>query len=388
MSNSYHQYPGSTLKIVTPLYPEQKKSGTAFRILFIGKEDSAHRLKCLQEHDVVSVPNYYQAIILLQRFRSHSRQMPEVVIGDFDKRDIKGLRDFTSSLSKDSLFSFIPFLVIDASKEFPKASHAPRSFRGIDEIITEEITCERFQVKVTLLRKFKALKQQQLNKNDSFAKDIPNARRVLYKTDVIIKRMMDVIISSIALMILSPLMLVISILIKMDSKGPVFYKSPRAGSNYRIFKFIKFRTMIAEADHHLSHLMSRNQYGGSDKKEPVFVKISNDPRITRLGKFLRNTSLDELPQLFNVLKGDMSLVGNRPLPLYEAKTLTTDSMAERFSAPAGITGLWQISKRGQKNMSVDERIALDIKYARDNSFTRDLQIMLKTPRALIQKDNV
>lgn len=388
MSSNYHQHRGSTLKVVMPRYPEQKKSGTAFRILFIGREDSPHCLKCLQEHDVISVPNYYQALILLQRFRSQSRQMPEVVMNDFDKRDIKGLRDFTSSLSKDSLFSLLPFLVIDMNKEFFKASQAPKSFRGIDEIITGEITCERLRIKITLLRKFKTLRQQQISKSDSFAKDIPNARRVLYKTDIIIKRLMDVIISCIALIILSPLMLVISILIKMDSKGPVFYKSPRAGSNYRIFKFIKFRTMIAEADHHLSHLMSRNQYGGSDKKEPVFVKISNDPRITRLGKFLRNTSLDELPQLFNVLKGDMSLVGNRPLPLYEAKTLTTDSMAERFSAPAGITGLWQISKRGQKNMSVDERIALDIKYARDNSFTRDLQIMLKTPRALIQKDNV
>jgi lipopolysaccharide/colanic/teichoic acid biosynthesis glycosyltransferase len=103
---------------------------------------------------------------------------------------------------------------------------------------------------------------------------------------------------------------------------------------------------------------------------------------------LRNSSLDEIPQLFNVLKGDMSLVGNRPLPLYEARTLTTDLTVERFNAPAGITGLWQISKRGNKEMSVAERIALDIQYAHDYSFTHDLKIILKTPMALIQKYNV
>lgn len=146
--------------------------------------------------------------------------------------------------------------------------------------------------------------------------------------------------------------------------------------------------MVAEADHKLANLKSRNQYASLDKNMPVFFKIRNDPRITRFGKFLRNTSLDELPQLLNVLKGDMSLVGNRPLPLYEAKTLTTDHHAERFNAPAGITGLWQISKRGQKEMSVEERIALDIDYARRNSFVHDLQIILKTPKALMQKDNV
>jgi len=107
-----------------------------------------------------------------------------------------------------------------------------------------------------------------------------------------------------------------------------------------------------------------------------------------VGAFLRNSSLDELPQLFNVLLGDMSLVGNRPLPLYEAETLTTDVWAERFMAPAGITGLWQIKKRGQDDMSVEERIGLDIAYANRNNFMYDLWIMANTPTALIQKSSV
>lgn len=136
--------------------------------------------------------------------------------------------------------------------------------------------------------------------------------------------------------------------------------------------------------HKLQHL---NQYNGNGSG-PVFYKVSNDPRVTRLGSFLRNSSLDELPQLFNVLKGDMSLVGNRPLPLYEAATLTTDDWAERFLAPAGITGLWQISKRGKKDMSVEERISLDINYAHRHNFAYDMWLMVNTPFALVQKDNV
>src|ERR1700692_3772200 len=112
----------------------------------------------------------------------------------------------------------------------------------------------------------------------------------------------------------------------------------------------------------MSELTHLNQYDAAGRG-PVFFKINNDPRITKVGAFLRNTSLDELPQLLNVLLGNMSLVGNRPLPLYEAATLTTDDWAKRFMAPAGITGLWQIKKRGKEDMSVEERINLDIVYA-------------------------
>ena len=135
---------------------------------------------------------------------------------------------------------------------------------------------------------------------------------------------------------------------------------------FKIFKFYKFRTMEVNADKKIEALAHLNQY--SSQNEVVrFFKISNDPRITKVGRFLRNTSLDELPQLFNVLKGDMSLVGNRPLPLYEAATLTTNECVERFMAPAGITGLWQIKKRGKAEISIEERIELDISYARKAS---------------------
>lgn len=201
----------------------------------------------------------------------------------------------------------------------------------------------------------------------------------------ILKRGFDILVSLTAIIFLTPVFLVIAIAIRAESKGNIFYVSKRAGKGYRIFDFYKFRTMIPNADLRRAELAHMNLY--KDSTEVSFFKIDNDPRISRVGKFLRNTSLDELPQLLNVLLGDMSLVGNRPLPLYEAENLTTDTLAKRFLAPAGITGLWQIKKRGQPAMSVDERMELDIDYADKSNFMYDLWIMANTPQALFQKAN-
>jgi lipopolysaccharide/colanic/teichoic acid biosynthesis glycosyltransferase len=202
----------------------------------------------------------------------------------------------------------------------------------------------------------------------------------------ILKRSVDVLLSLTAILLCLPVLLIIGLIVKLESKGPVIYKSKRAGRGYKVFNFYKFRTMVVDADKKLAELAERNQYETGNG--PSFFKIKDDPRITRFGKFLRNSSLDELPQLFNVLKGDMSIVGNRPLPLYEANSLTTNEWAERFMAPAGITGLWQISKRGREEMSSEERISLDISYARNRSLKGDFKIMLKTPSVLLQKTNV
>ncbi len=200
------------------------------------------------------------------------------------------------------------------------------------------------------------------------------------------KRIFDIILSGAALFFLSPIMLLVALAVKLDSKGPVFYISKRAGTGYKIFDFYKFRTMRIGADSEIKKLMHRNQY--SEEGGGVFFKIKDDPRVTKLGAFLRKTSLDEIPQLINVLKGDMSLVGNRPLPLYEAEQLTKDQIAWRFLAPAGITGLWQISKRGKDNMSPEERIQLDMEYAMTNSFWLDLKIIFSTIPAMLQKEAV
>ena len=197
----------------------------------------------------------------------------------------------------------------------------------------------------------------------------------------------DAVFALVAILFLTPVFIVIAIAIKLESKGPVFYSSLRTGVGFKIFKFFKFRTMIVDADKQMDEFKDLNIYtSGSDQAN--FFKINNDPRVTKIGAFLRNTSLDELPQLFNVLKGDMSIVGNRPLPIYEATTLTTNEWAERFMAPAGITGLWQISKRGNPEMSTEERISMDINYARNRSTIGDFKILIRTPFALKQKANV
>jgi len=205
------------------------------------------------------------------------------------------------------------------------------------------------------------------------------------------KRIFDVIVSGTALFLLSPLFIFIAAFIRLESKGKVIYKSKRVGAGYRIFDFYKFRSMRQDADQMLHKMTALNQYANAEENvngKSAFVKFKNDPRITRFGSFLRKTSIDELPQLINVFLGDMSLVGNRPLPLYEAEQLTTNEWATRFIGPAGLTGLWQISKRGQKDMSERERKELDNYYANNYSIFLDMKIILKTFPALIQKEQV
>ena len=203
------------------------------------------------------------------------------------------------------------------------------------------------------------------------------------------KRLIDVLVSGAMIVALSPVMLGVMIAIKLTSKGPIIYKSKRVGTGYKVFDFYKFRSMRTDADKLLEKLSTQNQYANEDGgTKAAFVKIKDDPRITKIGNFLRNSSLDELPQLFNILLGDMSLVGNRPLPVYEAEMLTSNEWSMRFLGPAGLTGLWQITKRGKLDMSERERKKLDNFYAENYSFWLDLNILLKTVPAVFQKEKV
>ena len=260
------------------------------------------------------------------------------------------------------------------------------------------------------------------------------------------KRLFDIVVASLAIILLSPVFILTAIAIRMESKGPILFKSKRVGTNYAIFDFLKFRSMYVDAEHQLKELSKeRNQYKEQETEEPkstitaplgdqaemammnmgmesdmmigdeeimlvgddfvvaesdfnkqkedeinnAFVKIEDDPRVTKVGKFIRKFSIDELPQLFNILKGDMSIVGNRPLPLYEAEKLTADSSIDRFMAPAGLTGLWQVEERGRGGaMSAEERKQLDITYGQTYSFLLDMKIILRTFTAFKQKGNV
>lgn len=265
------------------------------------------------------------------------------------------------------------------------------------------------------------------------------------------KRLFDIFFSALGIIILSPIFIITAIAIRLESKGPILFKSKRVGTNYTIFDFLKFRSMYVDAEERLKEVAkeagnqyAENQSGENDdnqkamitaplgdeaemmmmdmgmesdmmisddevmlvgddfvvaesdfnkeKKEEIdnaFVKIENDPRVTKVGKFIRKYSIDELPQLFNILKGDMSIVGNRPLPLYEAEKLTADTSIDRFMAPAGLTGLWQVEERGKGGlMSAEERKQLDITYGQTYNFALDMKIIFRTLTAFIQKENV
>jgi lipopolysaccharide/colanic/teichoic acid biosynthesis glycosyltransferase len=271
-----------------------------------------------------------------------------------------------------------------------------------------------------------------MNHWNDLHKKVHNPETIAYKTPWM-KRAFDIFFASMALICLSPLILLVIIIMKLESKGPIFYYSLRAGTGYRVFKFYKFRSMYVNADQKLKDLKHLNQYSAGEEineqaiegslcdqckqagetycrnplyadehiwcekqfldnkkrqKNAAFFKLKNDPRITKFGNILRNTSIDELPQLWNVIKGDMSIVGNRPLPLYEAEKLTTDKHVLRFLAPAGLTGLWQVEKRGKGKMSEEERLMLDNTYAQNSSFIFDIKLILRTIPALFQKENV
>ncbi len=201
------------------------------------------------------------------------------------------------------------------------------------------------------------------------------------------KRMFDLIGASMGLVLSAIIWLPVMLAIWIESRGPVVYKSLRVGSGFQVFEFFKFRSMYSGADEQLADVQYLNRYSNNlNTGEPLFVKITGDPRTTRVGRFIRKYSVDELPQLINVLRGDMSLVGNRPLPIYEAETLTNEEWSDRFLGPAGLTGLWQISKRDTPNMNAAERINLDITYSkRKYSVWGDLKIVLLTFLSLVQK---
>ncbi|MEI7423020.1 MAG: sugar transferase [Prolixibacteraceae bacterium] len=254
------------------------------------------------------------------------------------------------------------------------------------------------------------------------------------------KRAFDLFVAISALICLSPLLFLVMLAIRLESKGKVYYISKRVGREP--FDFYKLRSMRTGADKELKNLAKeKNQYAISSdlteidfyspcplcsnlpegkkcspilhigihnicdywynkqkrelaKTRSAFIKIADDPRITKVGRFIRNTSIDELPQLINVIKGDMSIVGNRPLPVYEAELLTRGLVSKRFLAPAGITGLWQVELRGKGGvMSEEERMRLDNEYAdhfigNKYSFWYDLKLILRTVPALFQKDTV
>lgn len=190
---------------------------------------------------------------------------------------------------------------------------------------------------------------------------------------------MDIIGSSLGLLLASPIMLIVAILIKLeDPKGPILFSQVRNREYPKTFKMYKFRSMYVDAEERLQDLMHLNEQSG-----PAF-KIKDDPRITKIGKFIRKTSLDELPQLFNVLKGDMSLVGPRPAIPREVEQYTTYQKQRLFVKP-GLTCIWQVS--GRNNIEFEQWVELDIQYIKTRSLWLDIKLILLTIPALLGDEN-
>ena len=392
-------------------------------ILYIGNSISSFE-QIAKEKNIAfwSAKNSLEALQVLKN------QNVEVIIADFNLPGNSGLY-FFEILHKTPLYSEIPFILVN--EEYNKKLFKEAFSKGIsDFFVSTSSTASQIVARAESLYKLKQFKTQQQNDLDAVKKfKMPRSKRIF-----------DIVFASSVLLVIAPIMLFIMLAIRLESKGKVYYISKRVGR--KTFDFYKLRSMRSGSDELIKKLaVENNQYNKQnavqtidfnkpcvkcstmpkdescspilhidgnricdywynhqkntiEKNNATFIKIVNDPRITKIGKFIRNTSIDELPQLINVLKGDMSIVGNRPLPVYEAELLTKDVISKRFLAPAGITGLWQVELRGRAGkMSEEERIELDNKYAdyfigNNYSFWYDVKLILRTFPGLIQKSTV
>ncbi len=379
------------------------------KIIFIGEtEEVGEILRAKFEENVVQVLNVVGFYNLLDQLDD-----VELVVAETKLKGLRGEDIFERY--RDMLNEkIIPFVLL--GDKLPYGEREKLLSRGIMEVVWNREQLETLTNKVDFYKGMLDWRLNQFRAKTKVEYRIPLAKRIF-----------DIVVAGFALLMISPILILTAIAIRLESKGKVYYKSKRVGTGYRVFDFYKLRSMYTDADQRIKDLKHLNQYAEEANKKQndlpkerkvssstpqlinkdgkpmteeeyqelrrqqsagTFIKIKNDPRITKVGKIIRNTSIDELPQLINVLKGDMSIVGNRPLPLYEAEQLTSDDWSQRFLAPAGITGLWQVEKRGGGEMSEDERKGLDNKYAQNFSFWNDIRLILRTIPALFQKENV
>lgn len=206
----------------------------------------------------------------------------------------------------------------------------------------------------------------EVNYHRNHMREVYQKKSPVYK---LIKRLMDIVLSTIALIVLSPVFLITSIAIKLEDKGPVFFIQERAGKDMKPFKIYKFRSMYVNADHELEKMMENNEQTGHA------FKIKNDPRITKVGKIIRKLSIDELPQLLNIIKGDMSIVGPRPILTFQMEECSQYEK-QRLVVQPGLTCYWQIG--GRANIKWDEWVELDLDYIEDMSLWTDIKMIVKT----------
>lgn len=343
------------------------------RLLYSGTSLLSDVLSVLQENFIVHTES------TIDRCENYLKEqslfnLPDVIV--IEVADREKCFQFISKIKKDPLLKGLVLILL--SNEYDQQLRETAMSYKVNDLYLHPIPVNDLCERIVFLVKFKLIKPQL----SDLAKIDVNYRIPLYK------RTFDVLASGTALLLLSPLLGLVAAAVAIESKGPVIFKSKRVGTGYHVFDFYKFRSMRNNASNELDSLSDLNQYDKSETGKTTFVKLKNDPRITKLGSFIRKYSIDELPQLINVFKGDMSLVGNRPLPLYEAEMLTSNEWSMRFLGPAGLTGLWQVSRRGREDMSERERKKLDNFYAQNYSFWLDVKIIMKTFPALVQKEKV
>lgn len=219
-----------------------------------------------------------------------------------------------------------------------------------------------------------AVQKEAVSVNRSNMREVYARKNIIYKG---IKRLSDITLSGIALVILSPVFLVTAIAIKLEDGGPVFFVQPRAGRELKPFKMYKFRSMYVNADAKLKELLKDNEQTGHA------FKIKNDPRITKVGKFIRKTSIDELPQLLNIIKGDMSIVGPRPILTWQMEECN-EYEQQRLIVRPGLTCYWQIG--GRANIEWDEWVELDLDYIEDMSLWTDVKMVVRTIPAVFDSE--
>ncbi|QEC74505.1 sugar transferase [Mucilaginibacter ginsenosidivorax] len=352
-----------------------ENSGSHIRIAYAGLELKDLILKGLSNFNIICNDTITQLDVYLGE--QSILTVPDIILIEIDKEG----KCFALVESIKRSFLLNGSIIVLLSTQNDKSLKQKALQLRVHDYYSVPFSIDDLRERLNFLVTFKLIKPKLLE----LSKEVDTTYKMPFG-----KRIIDLVISCSMLFFLSPIYLLVAIAIKLDSKGPIFYKSKRVGTGYKVFDFYKFRSMRTDADQLLAKLSTENnQYateGGASKA--AFVKIKNDPRITRLGNFLRNSSLDELPQLFNILRGDMSVVGNRPLPVYEAEMLTSNEWSMRFLGPAGLTGLWQISKRGKEDMSERERKKLDNFYAQKYSIWLDLRIIVGTVPALFQKEKV
>lgn len=336
-------------------------------ILYIGQKIKGliNLINEIEQFTTLVLPDQIEAFVYLNKAFKSKHALPDIILCEQSNNVLNDLSQLLKHRNKFNGINLIPIVIVSSTNS--------RNIKFVTDVLNADDVVE-FPIEKSILEG-RILHLDDIFKRYSKHNSAEQEElqfKVIYRLPLL-KRIFDVFVSSLVLILFLPFGLLIASAIKLESKGPVIYSSPRIGTGYKKFNFLKFRSMRKDAASLLDNLQDKNHYqkqehkfiefnektqckliednGHINENEYIngieedainsFVKIKDDPRVTGVGKFLRNTSLDEIPQLFNVLKGDMSIVGNRPLPLYEAEKLTTDEDALRFMTAAGITGLWK-----------------------------------------------